>query len=385
MKRRDFLRKASIGAAAALAATAGILGCGKKEEEKKEEKKEAAAPAVITEKKYEWKMVTTWPPKLPVLQDGCERLAKRIGEMSDGRVKIQVFAAGELVPALESFQAVSDGTVEVGSGASYYWAGKEPATQWFAAVPFGMNAQGLSAWFHGGDGLKLWEECYAPFNLVPRPGGSTGVQMGGWFNKEINTIDDYKGLKMRIPGLGGKVVAKAGGTVVLLPGGEIFTSLERGVIDATEWVGPLHDLRMGFWEAAKYYYYPGWHEPGTYLEYFFNKKAYESLPKDLQHIVDAACQETEHWVLAQFDAQNGAALQELITKHNVQLIQFPPDVLKALRKLSDEVVAEEAAKTPMATKVNESFMKFSKAVGTWGTISEKAYYNVIAPEYSLKK
>ena len=381
MKRRDFLRKASIGAAAAVAATAGILGCGKKEEEKKE----AAAPAVITEKKYEWKMVTTWPPKLPVLQDGCERLAKRIGEMSDGRIKIQVFAAGELVPALESFQAVSDGTVEVGSGASYYWAGKEPATQWFAAVPFGMNAQGLSAWFHGGDGLKLWEECYAPFNLVPRPGGSTGVQMGGWFNKKIDTIDDYKGLKMRIPGLGGKVVAKAGGTVVLLPGGEIFTSLERGVIDATEWVGPLHDLRMGFWEAAKYYYYPGWHEPGTYLEYFFNKKAYESLPKDLQHIVDAACQETEHWVLAQFDAQNGAALQELITKHNVQLIQFPPDVLKALRKLSDEVVAEEAAKTPMAKKVNESFMKFSKAVGTWGTISEKAYYNVIAPEYSLKK
>jgi TRAP-type mannitol/chloroaromatic compound transport system substrate-binding protein len=380
MKRRDFLRKASIGAAAAVAATAGILGCGKKEEEKKE----AAAPAVITEKKYEWKMVTTWPPKLPVLQDGCERLAKRIGEMSDGRIKIQVFAAGELVPALESFQAVSDGTVEVGSGASYYWAGKEPATQWFAAVPFGMNAQGLSAWFHGGDGLKLWEECYAPFNLVPRPGGSTGVQMGGWFNKKIDTIDDYKGLKMRIPGLGGKVVAKAGGTVVLLPGGEIFTSLERGVIDATEWVGPLHDLRMGFWEAAKYYYYPGWHEPGTYLEYFFNKKAYESLPKDLQHIVDAACQETEHWVLAQFDAQNGAALQELITKHNVQLIQFPADVLNALRKLSDEVVAEEAAKTPMATKVNDSFTKFAKAVGTWGTISEKAYYNVIQPEYLLK-
>lgn len=380
MKRRDFLRKASIGAAAAVAATAGILGCGKKEEEKKE----AAAPAVITEKKYEWKMVTTWPPKLPVLQDGCERLAKRIGEMSDGRIKIQVFAAGELVPALESFQAVSDGTVEVGSGASYYWAGKEPATQWFAAVPFGMNAQGLSAWFHGGDGLKLREECYAPFNLVPRPGGSTGVQMGGWFNKKIDTIDDYKGLKMRIPGLGGKVVAKAGGTVVLLPGGEIFTSLERGVIDATEWVGPLHDLRMGFWEAAKYYYYPGWHEPGTYLEYFFNKKAYESLPKDLQHIVDAACQETEHWVLAQFDAQNGAALQELITKHNVQLIQFPADVLNALRKLSDEVVAEEAAKTPMATKVNDSFTKFAKAVGTWGTISEKAYYNVIQPEYLLK-
>jgi TRAP-type mannitol/chloroaromatic compound transport system substrate-binding protein len=376
MKRRDFLRKASIGAAAALAATAGILGCGKKEEEKKE----AAAPAVITEKKYEWKMVTTWPPKLPVLQDGCERLAKRMEEVSDGRLKIQVFAAGELVPPLESFQAVSDGTVEVGSGASYYWAGKEPATQWFSAVPFGMNAQGMAAWFLGGDGLKLWEECYAPFNLVPRPGGSTGVQMGGWFNKKINTIDDYKGLKMRIPGLGGKVVAKAGGTVVLTAGGEIFTNLERGVIDATEWVGPLHDLRMGFYQAAKYYYYPGWHEPGTYLEYFFNKKAYESLPKDLQHMLDAICMENELWVLSQFEARNGAALQELITKHNVELIQFPEEVLNTLRKMSLEVVEEEAKKTPLATKVNDSFKAFQKVAGAWGTVSEKAYYDIISPQ-----
>ena len=376
MKRRDFLRKASIGAAAALAATAGNLGCGKKEEEKKE----AAAPAVITEKKYEWKMVTTWPPKLPVLQDGCERLAKRMEEVSDGRLKIQVFAAGELVPPLESFQAVSDGTVEVGSGASYYWAGKEPATQWFSAVPFGMNAQGMAAWFHGGDGLKLWEECYAPFNLVPRPGGSTGVQMGGWFNKKINTIDDYKGLKMRIPGLGGKVVAKAGGTVVLTAGGEIFTNLERGVIDATEWVGPLHDLRMGFYQAAKYYYYPGWHEPGTYLEYFFNKKAYESLPKDLQHMLDAICMENELWVLSQFEARNGAALQELITKHNVELIQFPEEVLNTLRKMSLEVVEEEAKKTPLATKVNDSFKAFQKVAGAWGTVSEKAYYDIISPQ-----
>jgi TRAP-type mannitol/chloroaromatic compound transport system substrate-binding protein len=365
MKRRDFLKKAGVGAAA-VAATA------------------VNAPAVIASKKYNWKMVTTWPPKLPVLQDGCERLAKRIEELSDGRIKIQVFAAGELVPALESFQAVSDGTVEVGSGASYYWAGKEPATQWFAAVPFGMNGQGMSAWFHGGDGLKLWEETYAPFNLVPRPGGSTGVQMGGWFNKKIESINDFKGLKMRIPGLGGKVLAKAGGTVVLLPGGEIFTSLERGVIDATEWVGPLHDLRMGFYEAAKYYYYPGWHEPGTYLEYFFNKKIYDGLPQDLKHIIDAACTETEHWVLAQFDARNGQALQTLINDKKVQLLQFPDEVLTDLRKLADEVIAEEAAKTPIATKVNNAFKAFQKVVGTWGTVSEKAYYDIIQPKFPLK-
>ncbi len=362
MNRRDFLSKAGVSAAAVAAATA------------------VNAPAVMAQKKFRWKMVTTWPPKLPVLQEGCERLAKRIEELSDGRLKIQVFAGGELVPPLESFEAVSSGTVEVGSGAAYYWAGKEAASQWFAAVPFGLNAQGMAAWFHGGDGLKLWEETYAPFNLIPRPGGSTGVQMGGWFNKKIESIDDYKGIKMRIPGLGGKVVSKAGGTVVLLPGGEIFTSLERGVIDATEWVGPLHDLRMGFYQAAKFYYYPGWHEPGTYLEYFFNKAAYESLPKDLQHIVDGVCMENEHWALTQFDAQNGAALQTLIKKHKVEMIKFPDTVLSALRKLAEEVLEEEAAKSPMAKKVNESFKNFQKVVGSWGSISEQAYYNSIVPK-----
>ena len=393
MERRDFLKKAGAGTAVVVGAGAAlstaIVGCGKGDQAEVEKLKNEVEEykgklATLTKKKFKWKMVTTWPPKLDVLQEGCERLAKRIGELSDGQLEIQVFAAGELVPAMESFQAVSDGTVEVGSGASYYWAGKEPATQWFAAVPFGLNAQGMSAWFHGADGLKLWEEVYAPFNLIPRPGGSTGVQMGGWFNKKINSIDDFKGLKMRIPGLGGKVIAKAGGTVVLLPGGEIFTSLERGVLDATEWVGPLHGLRFGFYKAAKYYYYPGWHEPGTYLEYFFNKKAYESLPKDLQHIVDAACMENELWVLAQFDARNGAALQTLIHKHKVPVVPFPDAVLSALMPMAEAVVEEEAAKSPMATKVNASFKKFSKEVGTWGSISEKAYYNGIMKKYSLK-
>lgn len=379
MKRRDFLKKAGVGVAAVAAATAGLVAC----EQKKEEEK-LKAPEIITKRTIKWKMVTTWSPKLDILQEGCERLARRIGELSNGRLTIEVFAAGEFVPAMESFQAVSDHTVEVGSAASYYWASKEPATQWFAAVPFGLNAQGMSAWFHGADGLKLWEEVYAPFNLIPRPGGSTGVQMGGWFNKKINSIDDFKGLKMRIPGLGGKVIAKAGGTVVLLPGGEIFTSLERGVLDATEWVGPLHGLRFGFYKAAKYYYYPGWHEPGTYLEYFFNKKAYESLPKDLQHIVDAACVENEHWVLAQFDARNGAALQTLINKHKVPVIPLSESVLSALKSMAYEVIEEEAAKSPIAKKVNESFKKIQKEVGTWGSISEQAYYNGIMPKFSLK-
>ncbi|MDM8538982.1 TRAP transporter substrate-binding protein, partial [Desulfobacterales bacterium HSG17] len=354
MERRDFLKKTGVAAAAAVAGTT------------------LSAPTVIAaEKKYRWKMVTTWPPGLPVLQTGAERFAKRLEEVTGGRIKIQVFAGGELVPPLGVFDAVSDGTVEVGSGAAYYWAGKVPAAQWFSSVPFGLNAQGINAWFYGGGGLELWEEVYAPFNVIPRPQGNTGVQMGGWFRKEMNTIEDFKGLKMRIPGLGGKVLAKAGGTVVLLPGGEIFTSLERGVLDATEWVGPMHDLRMGFYKAAKYYYYPGWHEPGTCLEVIFNKKAYESLPKDLQAAVDAVAMETNLWSLCQFESGNGAALQELITKHKVNLVKFPAPLLDDLRKLAKETLEEEAKKDAMSGKVHAAFKAFKKQVGTWGSVSEQ--------------
>ena len=366
MKRRDFLKTTGKAAVAAAAATA------------------IGAPAVHAAKTYRWKMVTTWPPNLPVLQTGAVRFAKRVEEATDGQIKIQVFAGGELVPPLGVFDAVSDGTVEVGSGASYYWAGKVPAAQWFSAVPFGFNAQGINAWFYSGGGLKLWEEVYAPFNLVPRPQGNTGVQMGGWFRKEMNSIDDYKGLKMRIPGLGGKVIAKAGGTVVLLPGGEIFTSLERGVIDATEWVGPMHDLRMGFYKAAKYYYYPGWHEPGTCLEVMFNKKVYDSLSKGLQQTLDAVAAETNMWSLCEFEAGNGAALQELISKHNVNLVKFPDKLMADLRVLATEVLEEEAAKDAMSRKVHEAFKAFKAQVGVWGSVSENPFYNDIADKYKLK-
>jgi TRAP-type mannitol/chloroaromatic compound transport system substrate-binding protein len=367
MERREFLKKTSMAAAAVAAAST------------------VAAPTILAaDKTYSWKMVTTWPPNLPIFQTGAERFAKRLEEATNGRIKIQVYAAGELVPALGVFDAVSDGTVECGTGASYYWAGKAPAAQWFSSVPFGLNPQGINAWFYSGGGLQLWEEVYAPFNLIPRPHLNTGVQMGGWFRKEMKTIDDYKGLKMRIPGLGGKVVAKAGGTVTLLPVGEIFTSLERGVIDATEWVGPLHDLRMGFYKAAKYYYYPGWHEPGTALEVIFNKKVYESLPKDLQAIIDAVAMEVNLWSLCEFESGNGAALQELITVHKVNLMEFPAPMMDTLRKLSYEVLEEEAAKDPMSKKVHESFKKFKKQVGVWGTIADKAYFETISEKYSLK-
>jgi TRAP-type mannitol/chloroaromatic compound transport system substrate-binding protein len=368
MKRRDFLKNAGIAAGTAAAATT------------------VAAPAVWAKgQTYSWKMVTTWPPNFPVLQIGAERFAKRLNEVTEGRIKIQVFAGGELVPPLGVFDAVSNGTVQCGSGASYYWAGKVPAGQWFSSVPFGFNPQGINSWFYAGDGLKLWEETYAPFNIVPRPQGNTGVQMGGWFRKEMKTMEDWKGLKMRIPGLGGKVVAKAGATVVLLPGGEIFTSLERGVVDAVEWVGPLHDLRLGLYKAADYYYYPGWHEPGTTLEVIFNKKVYDSLPKDLQLAIDTVAAETNLWSLCQFEARNSDALIELIEKHDVKLREFPDAMLQNLRKLSAEVLEEEAKKDKMSGKVHEAFKKFKQQIGPWGMVSEKAYYDEIFGKYPLKR
>ncbi len=361
MKRREFLKKAGVGTAAAVATSA------------------VSAPAVLAAgKKYRLKMVTTWPANFPVFQVGLDHFAKRIEQITEGQIKIQVFAGGELVPPMETFQAVSDGTVEVGSGAAYYWAGKLRAAQWFTAVPFGLNAQGMNAWFYSGGGLKLWEEAYAPFNLVPRPIGNTGVQMGGWFNKKLNTMADFKGLKMRIPGLGGKVFAKAGGTVTLTPGGEIFTNLERGVIDASEWVGPYHDHRLGLPKAAKYYYYPGWHEPGTALEIIFNKKVYESMPKHLQLALDACAAQTNVWQLSEFEANNGEYLEKIVSSGKNKIYQFPTEVMNTMRKLAKETLEEEANKDPLSRKVHDAFMAFRKRVGDWGQYSEAAYHQLIA-------
>ncbi len=379
MERREFLTKSGIAAAGAAAAAVGLAGCGEKKAAEKTS--EAEAPAVV-KKTYDLKMVTTWPANFPVFQVGLDTFAKRVEIASEGQIKIKVYAAGELVPAMETFQSVSDGTVEVGSGAAYYWAGKQPAAQWFAAVPFGLNAQGMNAWFYSGGGLELWEEAYAPFNLVPRPIGNTGVQMGGWFNKKLNSMDDFKGLKMRIPGLGGKVFAKAGGTVTLTPGGEIFTNLERGVIDASEWVGPYHDHRLGLPKAAKYYYYPGWHEPGTALEIMFNKKVYDEMPEHLRVILDACAAQTNVWQLCEFEAHNGEYLEKILADGKTQLLQFPEEVMNTLRKLAAETIAEEAAKDPLSTKVNDSFQAFKKRVGAWGQFSEAAYYQLIAEKIS---
>lgn len=362
MERRRFLVKAG-GVLAAAGATAVV-----------------DAPNVIAQPKFQWRMVTTWPKGLITLHGAAVRFADFVEAMSGGRLKIQVFAAGELIPAFGSFDAVSQGTVECAHSAAYYWAGKTPACQWFGAVPFGLSAQGMNAWFYDGGGIKLWEEVYAPFGLVPRPCGNTGTQMAGWFKKKINSMADFKGLKMRIPGLGGKVVAKAGGTVVLLPGGEIFPALERGTIDASEWVGPEDDMKLGLHNAARYNYYPGWHEPGTVEEAFFNKKAYDALPADIRAIVDHACEADNLRVLADYNVKNAIGLQKLLTefKAKVEVLPLPAEVLKALKPLADETLEEEAAKDATTKKVHEAFKKFRKLYNDWDHVSENPYQRFIA-------
>ncbi len=338
----------------------------------------AATPARAADARH-WKMVTTWPKNFPGMGTGANYLAQLIGDMSDGRIKVRVYGANELVPPFEIFDAVSRGTAEMGHGASYYWKGKTEAAQFFSAVPFGLTAQEMNGWLYHGGGMALWQEVYAPFGLVPTAAGNTGVQMGGWFNREIRSLDDLKGLKMRIPGLGGEVLQRLGGTPVNLPGGELFTALESGNIDATEWVGPYNDLAFGFYKIARYYYYPGWHEPGTTLECFINAKAYRALPRDLQSIVTNACKVANLDMLSEYTARNNDALETLVKKHKVVLKRFPDAVLEKLRALSDEVVAEVAAKDALTGKVHASFRTFRDQVTAWHRVSEQAYLNARSP------
>lgn len=355
MDRRTFLKTA--GAGAAIVAGSALAG----------------APAVRAEKTIRWKMVTTWPKNFPGLGTGANNLADLITRMSGGRLEVKVYGAGEIVPAFESFDAVSRGTAEMGHGAAYYWKGKSEAAQFFSAVPFGLNAQEMAGWIYQGGGQELWDEIYSAFNLKAFSAGNTGVQMGGWFNKEINTVDDFKGLKMRMPGLGGEVIKRAGATPVSLPGGEIFPSLQSGAIDATEWVGPYNDLAFGFYKVAKYYYWPGWHEPGTVLECFVNKDAYYGLPKDLQEIVAAAMKTATADMLADFTTRNNSALVDLVKKHNVVLKRFSDDVLKKMGELSKSVVEELADRDPMSKKVYESFNTYRQQSIDWADIGEVGY------------
>lgn len=336
--------------------------------------KGGGSPTLANQKTYEWKMTTTWPPNFPVLGDACEMLSGLIETMSAGRMKITVYGGGELAPPLKAFETVRSGGAEMGCGAGYYWAGIAPAAQFFASVPFGMNAAQHTAWIMNGGGMELWQELYAQFGVVPFLGGNTGVQMGGWFNREINSLQDIQGLKMRIPGLGGRVFDAAGGAQVLMPGSELYSNLERGVIDATEWLGPYHDTQMGFHEIAKYYYTPGWHEPGTALEFFANQEKFDELPADLQAIIRSAAYHTHLWCWMEMEKRNAEALSSLVEK-GVELRQFPKEVIERFRTLTEEVLQTLTEEDPFSARVYASFKQFQSQAYNYAAITEKRFYN----------
>lgn len=322
---------------------------------------------------YHWRMVTMWPKNFPGLGSAPERFADNVARMSDGRLQIKVHGAGEIVPALGVFDAVSLGNVEMGHGASYYWGGKLKGAAFFTTVPFGLTAQEQNGWLYFGGGIELWREAYEPYNLVPLAGGNSGLQMAGWFNREINSIEDLQGLKMRMPGIAGTVLGRLGGTPVTLPGGEIYTALQTGVIDATEWVGPYNDQAFGLYEAAKYYYYPGWHEPGSTLEMIVNKQALESLPADLQAIVEVAARAANQDMLDEYTARNTDALQSLIENHGVQMKRLPDDVLLSLRETSDQVVREMVAGDELAERIYHSWRDYRDKAVVYQRIAEQAF------------
>jgi len=330
----------------------------------------------VTDKQqsFKWKLVTTWPKNYPGLGMGPENFAKKVNAMSDGRLQIKVFGAGQLVPAFEVFDAVSQGTAEMGHGASYYWTGKAKAAAFFTSIPFGLNAQEMNGWLHYGGGLELWRELYADFNLVPFAAGNTGVQMAGWFNREINSMADIKGLKMRIPGMGGDVITRAGGVSVTIAGGELYTAMQTGVIDALEWVSPYNDIALGFHQVAKYYYYPGWHEPGPTLELIINKDALATLPKDLQAIVETAARAVNQDMLDEYTARNNEALMQLVDVHGVQLKKLPDEVILELRKISGEILEELAEHSELSRRIAESVKAFQKQATAYHRVSEEAYY-----------
>jgi TRAP-type mannitol/chloroaromatic compound transport system substrate-binding protein len=360
MKRRDFV--------SGLGLAAGVTACG-------QEQADCGPVAGISAETFEWNLVTSWPPGLPGLGVGVEHIAERIDRATNGRLKIKVFAGGELVPALEVLDAVSRGTVQMGHDSAYYHRGKVPAAQYFTTIPFGQTVHEINAWMYYGGGLELWRELYEPFNVLPFPAGNTGVQMAGWFNKEINSVDDLKGLKMRIPGMGGEVMQRAGATQITVPASEIFTALQTGAIDAAEWVGPYNDLSLGLHKAARYYYYPGWHETSPMLQCTVNLDAWNSLPDDIQEIVANVCQAINTDMMAEYTWGNAVALEQMKQDPNIEIRRLPDDVLELLQRLSREAMEDLAANDEWAERILASYDAFQKISEPNQRITELAFMN----------
>jgi len=369
MDRRKFLKAATV---AGVAGTAMLVsGCSNNEE-----KKEVKNVNVNKNKTETLKICLSWPKTLPIMGTNMLWFADKVKELSGGSLKIKIFGANELVPALGVFDACSKGQIDGFHSGPYYWKGKNIAFALFSSFPFGMNANELDSWFDFAGGMDMWRDLYAPYNLLPFKGGNTGNQMGGWFRKPIKSLADMKGLKMRIPGLGGEVMAELGVKPVNIPGGEIYTALERGVIDATEWVGPSLDIKMGFYKVAKYYY-SGWHEPGSILELTFNKKRYESLPKEHQAILQAATTMLHSKIFTEFEYENAIQLKNILEgKYGVHLGVFPNDVNEAAKKATIKILNKYASQSKDFAKVYDNIKAYFPVVRKWTDTLPKWYLDI---------
>lgn len=331
-----------------------------------------AAPA-IAQGKRTLRLVTAWPKNFPGPGVGVERFAQRVAAATDGQIEIKVYAAGELVGAFEAFDAVASGAADMYHAAEYYWQGKSPAFNFFTSVPFGLTAQEFNAWIHHGGGQALWDEVSAQFNIKAMPCANTGVQLGGWFTREINSLEDLKGLKMRMPGLGGEVFRRLGVNIVALPGPDIFPALQNGTIDATEWIGPYNDLAFGFHRVAKFYYVPGIHEPGSCLSLGINLGVWATLTPAQQAIVTHAALAEDGFTMAEITMQSGPALQTLLSAHGVELRRFSDPILAELARVGEEVVAESATADPLTARVHASYVAARAALRGWTEVGEEAF------------
>jgi TRAP-type mannitol/chloroaromatic compound transport system substrate-binding protein len=370
IERRTFLRTATAGAVGAGA----LAACGA------EGTTAAVQGGVIGGPEIEWRMASSFPPSLDISHGAALRVAERVAALTENRFTMRVYAAGEIVPGLQVMDAVEAGTVQAGFTASYYYVGKHPALAFECAVPFGFNARQQNAWLYHGGGLELTREIYAEFGIIHFPAGNTGCQMGGWFREPLGSLADLNGLRMRIPGIGGEVMARLGASVQVLAGGDIYPALERGAIDATEWVGPYDDLKLGFHAIAPNYYMPGWWEPGPTLTVQVNRAAYDELPPTYQEILAEVCMEANFNMTARYDAENPKALTTLVREHGVQLRVFPTDVMEAAWRESNEYLEEQAAANAGFQRVYDSFKQFREASFPYFAGNETEYARFAFPK-----
>ncbi len=362
MQRRKLLGTSAKAVTAALGAGV-ISSCTIRREE---------ASTSLARPKIRWRMATSWPLSLDTIFGGAETISERVNELSGGNFQIKPYAAGELVPGLEVLDAVQSGSVECGHTASYYYIGKNPAFAFGTSVPFGLTAQQQNSWLYEAGGNELLNQIYSDFGVIGFPAGNTGAQMGGWFKRKLDGLNSLQGLKMRIPGLGGKVMAQLGVNVQVLPGGEIYLALDRGAIDAAEWTGPYDDEKLGLSRAASFYYYPGWWEPGPTLTAVVNKNAWDKLPIEYQEIFKTACYQANLQMLSRYDTLNGAALQRLL-KGGTKLVPYTDDILKAAREVAFQIYTDISIKDLSFRTLFGKWQSFRQDIYTWNQVNEFSF------------